>query len=75
MTRLVEDLLDISRITRGAIELRRETLDVGAEIRNAVESCHGAIEVGRHTVVRSTCRRSRYTSSPTACACSRSSRT
>jgi signal transduction histidine kinase/DNA-binding response OmpR family regulator len=50
MTRLVEDLLDISRITRGVIELRRETLDVSAEIRNAVESCQGAIELGRHTV-------------------------
>jgi signal transduction histidine kinase/DNA-binding response OmpR family regulator len=50
MTRLVEDLLDISRITRGVIELRRETLDVSAEIRNAVDSCQGAIELGRHTV-------------------------
>jgi signal transduction histidine kinase/DNA-binding response OmpR family regulator len=50
MTRLVEDLLDISRITRGVIELRRETLDVSSEIRNAVESCQGAIELGRHVV-------------------------
>ncbi len=50
MTRLVEDLLDISRITRGAIELRRETLDVCAEIRNALESCHGPLEAGRHTL-------------------------
>jgi signal transduction histidine kinase/DNA-binding response OmpR family regulator len=51
MTRLVEDLLDISRITRGAIELRRETLEVGAEIRNAIESCQGQLEVGGHEVV------------------------
>jgi signal transduction histidine kinase/DNA-binding response OmpR family regulator len=51
MTRLVEDLLDISRITRGVIELRRETLDVRAEIRNAIESCQGPIELGRHEVV------------------------
>lgn len=50
MTRLVEDLLDISRITRGVIELRRETLDLSSEIRNAVESCEGAIELGRHAV-------------------------
>ena len=48
MTRLVEDLLDISRITRGAIELRRETLDLSAEVRNAIESCQGALEGGRH---------------------------
>jgi signal transduction histidine kinase/DNA-binding response OmpR family regulator len=51
MTRLVEDLLDISRITRGAIELRRETLEVGAEVRNALESCQGQLEVGGHELV------------------------
>ena len=51
MTRLVEDLLDISRITRGAIELRRETLDVSAEVRNAIESCQGPLEAGEHEVV------------------------
>ncbi len=51
MTRLVEDLLDISRITRGAIELRRETLDVSAEVRNAIESCQGQLEIGRHELV------------------------
>ncbi len=51
MTRLVEDLLDISRITRGAIELRRETLEVAAEARNALESCQGQLEVGGHEVV------------------------
>jgi signal transduction histidine kinase/DNA-binding response OmpR family regulator len=48
MTRLVEDLLDVSRITRGAIELRRETLDVSSEIRHALDSCRGPIEAGRH---------------------------
>jgi len=48
MTRLVEDLLDISRITRGVIELRREPVDVAAEVRNALESCAGPLEVGRH---------------------------
>ncbi|HZZ91489.1 MAG TPA: response regulator [Usitatibacter sp.] len=50
MTRLVEDLLDISRITRGVIELRHETLEVGAELRNAVESCRGAIDLGHHQI-------------------------
>ena len=48
MTRLVEDLLDISRITRGVIELRREPVDVASEVRNALESCAGPLEVGRH---------------------------
>ena len=51
MTRLVEDLLDISRITRGAIELRREMLDVSHEIRHAIESCRAALELGHHEVV------------------------
>jgi signal transduction histidine kinase/DNA-binding response OmpR family regulator len=51
MTRLVEDLLDISRITRGAIELRRETLDASHEVRNAIESCQGQLEIGGHEVV------------------------
>ena len=51
MSRLVEDLLDISRITRGVIELQREPVDVGTEIRNALESCAGPLEVGRHRVV------------------------
>ena len=48
MSRLVEDLLDISRITRGIIELRPEPLDVGEEIRSTVQSCRGALEVGAH---------------------------
>jgi signal transduction histidine kinase len=51
MTRLVEDLLDISRITRGVIELRHETLEVGGEVRNAIESCRGAIDMGGHELV------------------------
>jgi len=51
MTRLVEDLLDISRITRGVIELRREPVDVADEIRNALESCEVPLEVGRHELV------------------------
>ena len=75
MTRLVEDLLDISRITRGVIELRRETLDVGAEVRNA----HGVLRRARSRpdsqVSVELPARSPPTSSPTACDCSRSSRT
>ena len=33
MTRLVDDLLDVSRITRGKIELRKEPLDLAAAVR------------------------------------------
>jgi len=48
MTRLVEDLLDISRITRGIIELRLEVVDVREEVRAALESCAGPLESGGH---------------------------
>ncbi|TMH67225.1 MAG: hybrid sensor histidine kinase/response regulator, partial [Betaproteobacteria bacterium] len=36
MTRLIDDLLDVARITRGHIELRRETTDLGATVKDAV---------------------------------------
>lgn len=38
MERLVDDLLDISRIARGALELRRESVDVAASVRHSVEN-------------------------------------
>lgn len=37
MTRLVEDLLDITRISRGKINLQRERLDLGALVRRTAE--------------------------------------
>ncbi len=50
MTRLVEDLLDISRITRGIIELKPEAVDIATEVRAALESCAGSVDAGRHAV-------------------------
>ncbi len=44
MVRLVDDLLDVSRITRGRIELRRERTDVTALIAQAVEACRPEAE-------------------------------
>ena len=38
MTRLVDDLLDVSRITRSAIELHKEPVDVCAIVRAAVDA-------------------------------------
>ncbi|HTT05172.1 MAG TPA: ATP-binding protein [Steroidobacteraceae bacterium] len=38
LSRLVDDLLDVSRITQGRIELHRETLDVPSIIDQAIES-------------------------------------
>ncbi|HEY2627787.1 MAG TPA: ATP-binding protein, partial [Usitatibacter sp.] len=48
---LVEDLLDVSRITRGAIELRREPLEIATEIRHALEACQTIVERCRHSIV------------------------
>ena len=48
MTRLVEDLLDVSRITRGTIELRRERVDVATILKAAVEGSSALMERNRH---------------------------
>ncbi len=48
MTRLVDDLLDVSRITRGKIELRKETVDLAAVVRNAVDATQPLIDRWRH---------------------------
>src|SRR5262249_28219605 len=44
MTRLVNDLLDLARITGDKIELRREPLDVSEILRVAVETSGPAVE-------------------------------
>ena len=38
MSRLVDDLLDLSRITRGRIELRKERIELAAVVQQAVEA-------------------------------------
>ncbi|HEX7840976.1 MAG TPA: response regulator [Kofleriaceae bacterium] len=38
MVRLIDDLLDVSRISRGVLELRREPSDLGSIIRNAIDA-------------------------------------
>ncbi|BCS32115.1 hypothetical protein TBR22_A13240 [Luteitalea sp. TBR-22] len=52
LTRLVDDLLDVSRITRGQVDLRRRTVDVSAIIEQALESTLPIIEARRHRVTR-----------------------
>src|SRR5262249_59914585 len=37
LTRLVDDLLDVSRITRGKIQLRKKTTDLASVVGHAVE--------------------------------------
>ena len=48
--RLVDDLLDVSRILRGKVELRRGRTDLGEAVRRAVEIAQPAIDAGRHAL-------------------------
>ena len=48
LTRLVEDLLDVSRIVSGRIELERERIEVGAILEQAAESVGPLIAEKRH---------------------------
>ena len=47
---LVDDLLDIARITRGKIELKKSPVALGDLVAMAVESNHALFEAGRHTL-------------------------
>ncbi len=51
MVRLVDDLLDISRVTRGRIELHRETIDLTTMLQQAVETVRGDIDAREHELV------------------------
>jgi signal transduction histidine kinase/DNA-binding response OmpR family regulator len=48
MVRLVDDLLDISRINRGKIRLRRDPVDVAAVVSQAVEASRPEIDARHH---------------------------
>jgi signal transduction histidine kinase len=48
IVRLVDDLLDVSRITRGKIELRKERVELAAVVASAVETSRPLIEAAGH---------------------------
>jgi PAS domain S-box-containing protein len=48
MVRLIDDLLDVSRITRGKLELRRCPVELSEVVRNAVDAARPTIEDARH---------------------------
>ena len=50
LVRLVDDLLDVSRITRGKIELKIETVDVAQVVAAAIETSRPNIDAHRHTL-------------------------
>jgi PAS domain S-box-containing protein len=51
LTRLVDDLLDVSRITSGKIRLKMEPVDLEAVIVNAVEAARPAIDARGHELI------------------------
>jgi signal transduction histidine kinase/integral membrane sensor domain MASE1 len=48
MVRLVDDLLDVSRITRGKIELRRERVDLRTAVERVVETVRPLVDDRGH---------------------------
>jgi PAS domain S-box-containing protein len=50
MTSLVDDLLDVSRVTRGLVQLEKEYVDVKAAVSSAVEQSRPLIESRRHSL-------------------------
>ncbi|MFN2646739.1 MAG: ATP-binding protein [Burkholderiales bacterium] len=50
LVRLVDDLLEMSRISRGALELRREPIEAAAIVRNALETSEPLIRSRGHQI-------------------------
>jgi PAS domain S-box-containing protein len=50
MTRLIEDLLDISRISRGTLELRRAPVQMADLVQTAVDACRHEIDGRGHAL-------------------------
>lgn len=54
MVHLIDDLLDVSRITRGKVQLKKERIDVRAVLDAALEVSRPLIEESRHVLSIST---------------------
>jgi signal transduction histidine kinase/CheY-like chemotaxis protein len=50
MARLLDDLLDVSRITRGKLELRKARVDLTSPIATAIETARPLIEGKKHVL-------------------------
>ena len=48
LVRLVDDLLEMSRITSGTLDLKRERVELSRIVRNAVETSQPLVQSGRH---------------------------
>jgi two-component system CheB/CheR fusion protein len=50
LSKLVDDLLDVGRITSGKLQLTREVVDIAAAVHQAVETCAPLIDHHHHTL-------------------------
>jgi len=50
LTRIVDDLLDVSRVLEGKVRLRREPVEISTIVSNAVESTGPVLERGKLTL-------------------------
>jgi signal transduction histidine kinase len=50
LVRLIDDLLDVSRVSQGKIELRRQVIDAADFVRAAVEASRPLIEASGHAL-------------------------
>ena len=55
LIRLVDDLLDVSRISQGKLELYREPMDLKVAATQAIEACENRLKAKRQTLYLSTC--------------------
>jgi PAS domain S-box-containing protein len=50
MSRLLEDLLDVSRIAHDKLALRRQRVELSEVVNNAIETCGPHLDAGRHAI-------------------------
>jgi signal transduction histidine kinase/ActR/RegA family two-component response regulator len=51
LVRLVDDLLEVSRITRGLIEIHREPMDLASAVRYAIDTSRATVESAGHELI------------------------
>ena len=50
MSRMLEDLLDVSRIAHDKLALRRQRVELSEVVNNAIETCGPHLDAGRHAI-------------------------
>lgn len=50
LTRLVDDLMEVSRITQGRMQLQQEPVELSALVRSAAQDVKSLMEAARHTL-------------------------